>query len=347
MGAKINIQHPHLYMTMSLQYLADQLDHLEAFGFPRSEALAALNLSETDFENPKARTDAARVEHMYQVAAEALSDPRIGIRVGYKFRVHDYEKTGSIYSYCNDIAQVLTLNGRYQCLAIDVGVPEYRIENGRHFFLYNSYEDAKEMHHVLGAILGAWATAFRWLSWAAGHELKEAQLMIAEPNDISFYQQVLQCPIVFNMPRNHVEFHPESIVKPLITRDPEKLAQCVAVLDKLLDRGDDAQNFEVHVRASIQAAMADGSVSLSVVADRMNIAERQFRNKMTNLNLSFRDVLENERKQLFQQLHSRKESFASIAHALAYNDQASFNRAFKRWYGTTPSQYIAREYNPT
>jgi len=24
---------------------------------------------------------------------------------------------------------------------------------------------------------------------------------------------------------------------------------------------------------------------------------------------------------------------------LAYNDQAAFNRAFKRWYGTTPSQY--------
>lgn len=341
MGDEKQIQHPHLYMTMSLQYLTTQLDQLEAFGFPRAKSLEILQLSEEEFANPKARTDAARVENMYKIAAKALNDRRLGIRVGYKFRVHEYQKTGSIYSYCENIAQVLELNERYQCLAVDVGKPEYRIEDGRHYFLYNRYEKAKDMHHVMGAVFGAWATAFRWLAWAAGHELKEAHLMPNAPADISFYKEVVQCPIVFGMPRNHVEFHPESITKPLITRDPEKLAHAIGILDKLLNLGDESENFKASVSASTQAAMAEGHVSLPIVAARMNMSERQFRNKMTSLSLSFRDMLEYERKELFSDLHANGESFASIAQALAYNDQAAFNRAFKRWYNMSPSQYSA------
>ena len=343
MGDEDDIKHPHLYMTMSLQYLATQLDQLETFGFGRSEALSILELSEAELANPKGRTDAARVENMYKVAAKALEDPRLGIRVGYKFRVHDFGKTGSIYSYCDNLAQVLELNGQYQCVAIDVGKPEYRVENGRHFFLYNRYEDAKHMHHVMGAVFGAWATALRWLSWAAGHELKEAHLMPRAPDDISFYQEVVQCPIIFGMPRNHVEFHPESMTKPLITRDPEKLAQSISILDKLLNRGNESENFKTAMAASTQAAMAEGHVNLLIVANRMGMPERQLRNRMTTLNLSFRDMLDEERKRRFRQLHSAGESYASIAQALAYNDQAAFNRAFKRWYNMSPTQYTARQ----
>jgi len=343
MGAPDNITHPHLYMTMSLPYLTTQLEQLEAFGFSRGDALKALTLSEDELANPKGRIDAARVEHMYKVAAKALSDPRIGIRVGYKFRVHDYQKTGSIYSYCENIGQVLELNCRYQCLAVDVGLPEYRIENGRHFFLYNRYEDAKNMHHVMGMIFGAWATALRWLSWAAGHELKEAHLMPRAPNDISFYQEVVQCPIVFGQPRNHVEFHPESITKPLITRDAEKLAECVATLDKVLNLGNESENLILSLNASIQAAMTEGHVNLIVVADRLNMPERQLRKKLSEQGLSFRDMLEEQRKQLFQSLHANGDSFVSIAQSLAYNDQAAFNRAFKRWYGIPPGQYDAQK----
>lgn len=336
------MQHPHLYMTMSLQYLATQLDQLEAFGFPRSEALAILELSEEDFADPMARADAAPVENMFKIAAKVLDDKLLGIRVGYKFRVHDYQNTGSIYSYCENIAQVLELNCRYQCLAVDVGQPEYLIKDGRHYFLYNRYDAAKDMHHVMGAIFGAWATALRWLSWAAGHELKEAHIMPKAPKDISFYQKVVQCPIVFGMPRNHVEFHPESITKPLITRDAEKLAQAISILDKLLNRGDESENFKTLIAASTQAAMAEGHVTLPIIAGRMNMSERQLRNKLTHLNMSFRDMLEEERKQRFRQLHESGESFSAIAQALAYNDQAAFNRAFKRWYDMSPSQYAAK-----
>ena len=114
------------------------------------------------------------------------------------------------------------------------------------------------------------------------------------------------------------------------------------MLDELLNRGNESENFMATLRASTQSAMAEGHVSLPIVAERMKISERQLRNKMKSLKLSFRDMLEEERKQRFLKLHEKGESFASIAQALAYNDQAAFNRAFKRWYNMSPTQYSAR-----
>ena len=85
--------------------------------------------------------------------------------------------------------------------------------------------------------------------------------------------------------------------------------------------------------------MNKGAVSLSVVARRMNMPERSLRQKLKAQGLSFRDLLEQERKRLFKKLHGEGESFAAISQALAYNDQAAFNRAFKRWYNMRPSDY--------
>ena len=341
MGDAKYIKYPNLYMTMSLRYLATQLDQLETYGFEKSKALEILKVSERDLVNPKSRINLALVEQMYQAAADTLSDPLIGLRVGYKFRVHDYLKTGSVYTYSDNLAQVLELNSRYQCLTIDIRKSEYRVEDGRHFFIHNCYEDAKDMPQVQDMVFGAWVTAIRWLSWADARELKAVHFMHKAPEDISFYQEVVQCPISFDMPRNHVEFHPESIAKPLITRDPEKCAKRISILDRLLNHGNEAENFTAAIIASIQAAMAEGHVSLPIVAARMNMTERQLRNRMTAHQLSFRDMLEEERKKLFRQLHETGESFSVISQALAYNDQAAFNRAFKRWYDMSPTQYTA------
>lgn len=342
MGPIKENKYAHLRMTMSLRYLEVQLEQLEMSGFSRQDSLEALELTENDFLDPRGRTDVARVERMLIAAAEALSAPRISMQIGYKFRVHDFEKTGSIYSYCENLAQVFEMNRRYQRLAIDIATPKYCVENGRHYFTFNPYEEVREMHHVMSLVLGAYATAFRWLSWASGHELKEVTLMPRAPKDTRIYEDAMQCPVIFGAPRNHAEFHPHAMEKTLLTRDAEKLAQAVGMLDKILERGDESENFKIAITASIRSAMSLGAVSLSSVAARMDMPERNFRQKLKSQGLSFRKLLEDERKALFQELHTNGEVFAAISQALAYNDQAAFNKAFKRWYGVTPSQYTSQ-----
>ena len=45
------------------------------------------------------------------------------------------------------------------------------------------------------------------------------------------------------------------------------------------------------------------------------------------------------RKALFIEKFEAGYSFSQIAMDLAYNDQAAMNRAFRRWFGMTPSEW--------
>ncbi|MDB4543054.1 helix-turn-helix domain-containing protein, partial [bacterium] len=47
-------------------------------------------------------------------------------------------------------------------------------------------------------------------------------------------------------------------------------------------------------------------------------------------------------KQVANYLTDASLSVESIGHLMGFSDVSSFRRSFKRWFGETPSQYIAR-----
>ena len=139
-----------------------------------------------------------------------------------------------------------------------------------------------------------------------------------------------------------LEFFKETVHMPFPTANAEKLAAGIAKLDALLESQNTSESFSQAVHSATRAALNLGSVSLSIVANRLGISERQLRQKLKTINQNFRTILESERKAAFERLFEDGENFAVIAQSLGYNDQSAFNRAFKRWYDMSPSAYSAK-----
>ena len=137
-----------------------------------------------------------------------------------------------------------------------------------------------------------------------------------------------------------IELDEAAIKAPLITHNAEKLAVIIAKLDKIIEGHNVTESLESAVRASIRAALNIGQVSVSHIASRLEMTERDFRRNLKAADLKYKDLLESERQALFLELYETGKTFSTISQELCYNDQAAFNRAFKRWYGTTPSQYV-------
>jgi AraC-like DNA-binding protein len=56
--------------------------------------------------------------------------------------------------------------------------------------------------------------------------------------------------------------------------------------------------------------------------------------------MSFSQLLENTRKELgLQYVRDPQHSFNEIAYLLGFAEPGNFSRAFKRWYGKSPSHY--------
>ena len=80
--------------------------------------------------------------------------------------------------------------------------------------------------------------------------------------------------------------------------------------------------------------------SLDEVARALNLSSRSLRRRLDDEGTSFRDLVEETRRQLAEQMLSTTDmKLDELAVHLGYADTASFTRAFRRWHGVSPGQY--------
>lgn len=329
-------------MTLSTLYLRATLDVMAGFGFARSEALDVLNMNEAELESRTGRIEVDRLLPLFDHAANITDDPNIGLRTGYRFRIAAFSRTGAVYGYCKNLRQVIDINAKYQRLAIDVADIGYqnRPDGSGHFMTFRSYySDQEKYRQVTDLVMGAYGTAYRWLSWGSGQDLQSVELPYATPDCTDLHKRVFQCDAVFGRDRAALCFTDTAMQDQLTTHDPERRAKLQAELDALLGAREAVASLRMAVEAAIRGALDNGQMSADIVAERLERPWRELRKQLADKGLSFRDLVDGVRQDIFMELNEADESFSAIAQALGYNDQAAFNRAFKRWYGMTPTQW--------
>jgi AraC-like DNA-binding protein len=92
------------------------------------------------------------------------------------------------------------------------------------------------------------------------------------------------------------------------------------------------------VERVIADQLANGQAKLDVVAAEVGMSSRSLSRRLSEMGTSFNDLIEGLRKQIAHRyLHETDMSCTQIAFVLGYSDVSSFNHAFKRWSGETPT----------
>lgn len=80
--------------------------------------------------------------------------------------------------------------------------------------------------------------------------------------------------------------------------------------------------------------------TLRDMAQKLHLSVRTLNRRLQAASTTYQDLLDDVRRQRAGELLvERRHRVGDIAAALGYRDPASFGRAFKRWYGTTPGRY--------
>ena len=342
-----NIQ-SSLRMGLSTPYLMAQLDTLNNLGFSYKQSFEALGYDEKHISDASLRIPVDTLLPLFSAAEKALGNPLIGLETGFRFRIGTFAKTGAVYSFCRDLKQVIGLNRRYQGLAIDTADITYdpvTDESGdtHHYMRFDTYYNEHEKYrHITDMVMGSYGTAYRWLSWGSGEDIKAVHLPYAAPPDIGLYERVFLCDIIFDAPIAALEFTEKMMTAPLTTHDPDKLALLIAKLDSVSGHRNAQLSLKTAIEAAMRIALQKGTISSAILANRLSRSERQFRQDMKAANISYRQLLDEVRQKVFLEKYEAGESFASIAQSLSYNDQPAFNRAFRRWYDLSPREWALK-----
>ncbi|MEE4244653.1 MAG: helix-turn-helix domain-containing protein, partial [Kangiellaceae bacterium] len=134
---------------------------------------------------------------------------------------------------------------------------------------------------------------------------------------------------------------------PLSDRDSHQLN--LQKCQQLLDNIEQQQRIDLAVkniiRNSIEARLLNQQNSASLesltnVSQQLHMSERTLVRKLNKLGTSFKQILESQRKLFADKLLMNVSySIADVAYLLGYKESASFCRAFKQWYGLSPTSY--------
>ncbi|MDR7015701.1 helix-turn-helix domain-containing protein [Acinetobacter sp. 3657] len=101
------------------------------------------------------------------------------------------------------------------------------------------------------------------------------------------------------------------------------------------------QQFKQKIQSYIeQGLLQQEDVLQRYVAKRLHCSERTLQRQLKGYQLNFQDLLDQYRLEQSKLYLQQGKSFSEIAERLNYADQSAFGRAFKRWTGFTPKQFL-------
>ncbi|WP_372780209.1 AraC family transcriptional regulator ligand-binding domain-containing protein [Litorivivens sp.] len=167
------------------------------------------------------------------------------------------------------------------------------------------------------------------------------------PEDGTDYESLLGCEVRFSQDQVAVAIDEGHLDIPIRTADSELKYLVSSYLTmqgiKQLKNNPQQTAFITKVFQIVNELLPTGRATRSLVASALNMHERSLHRRLTDYGQTFEAIVETIRRDKVQVMMAQPDlTMLEISQALGYHDQSSFNRAFKRWFGITPSQYASR-----
>lgn len=163
------------------------------------------------------------------------------------------------------------------------------------------------------------------------------------------YQSAFNCPIVFNQKYDSIELDTDFLDIELSSHNPQLHGLVSNYLSMVEFKSSSTSKPNLlasnQARHLIQKLLPTGQLSRPVIAQSMNLHERALHRKLQAEGCTFESLVDEIRITEAKKLLAHEAiPMSQIAGLLGYNEQSSFNRAFKRWFEMTPKQYLKNKH---
>mgnify|MGYP000945699023 CR=1 FL=1 len=289
---------------------------------------------------PDARWPMQEVIALFNAATTLTGKVDLGLAFGQQTRPGTFHVLGYALMTCKTIGEAIELVPHYRRLVFDIGYSEMQFRSTADEAQLGWEVVSKALPYcpsLAESLIAAWYSFGRWIA-GVDLPLKEVRFSHAGPKDALSYAQYFGCPVRFGTNDNALVFSRKLLAMPLVQADETlHLAmreQARAAIEKTFNAGDIAPR----LRQALIPLMPKYEATLDKASASLAMSARTLQRRLAEQGLQFQDVLDATRKDLAKiYLKDPSLGMLDVALLLGYSEQSSFTRAFKSWFGDTPS----------
>ena len=311
---------------------------VEELGGDPQRLIAACGLAPETLRNPDNIIPFGAGARLMHLAETELSCPHFGLLLGQRQNLALLGPVGFLMQHSPDVRGALANLMRYMHLHVEGASARLALKGGQ----------AEVSYHILiPGILGAeqvyaicMANEFRFLRLLCGRDWQPSAVHFCfrAPPDDAPYRKFFGVPVRFNQPTSAVFFPVHYLDREIPSADPglgEILQKYVAQIASR-HSGD----FLGQLRSVVRTLLPTGNCTADRVAELFSMHRRTLHRQLAAGGTTFEEITDSMRRQIaLQMLEQSDMKFGQLADMLGYGGVSSFNRAFRRWTGMTPSEW--------
>ncbi len=334
--------HPDTHFSALSSWVLLIAKAIDSYDCDSAELFSRVGLDYSKLRDPVARFSFPAVSRLWALATETTGDPCFGLTVAGYWHPTTLHALGYSWLASSNLEEAFERMLRYTRIINTAANGVIQIEKS-----IDSYCLIMDTSHLklpqstpasVDAALAMILTMCR-ASYGANFRPIRVSIQHDEPDCSNRFSELFAAPVAFSQTQNAIWMDPEMVSEPLATANPE-LARIndnvVTAYLAQLDRND----VTMRVRSKLVEHLPTGQISEEGIASSINLSQRSLQRRLKEQGMSFTQLLESTRKELgLQYVRDPQHSFNEIAFLLGFTEPGNFSRAFKRWYGKSPSQY--------
>jgi AraC-like DNA-binding protein len=312
-------------------------------GADRTALLEAGGLVADDLADPDSRIPLEAYRRTFEAACRLTGDPALALHWGEKIDMADVSVVGMIMNASATMGEAFVQLQRYTGLGVVFGT-----EGDRPRFHLVSEDDSLWLvddRLAPNAFPELTETTFARLTCGPRRFLDkphvlEAHFTHAEPDYSEVYDAVFDCPVRFSCEWNALKLHPDLATWPVRQLPDYVLHALTPHADALMKQLSSRRDFRSHVEREVVAGLQSGAHTAEAVAKALNMSRQTLHRRLGSEGASYSVVLDGVREALALSYLHDGQSITETAYLLGYADPAAFSRAFKRWKGLSPTDWV-------
>ncbi len=324
-------------LTVSSRALLDACARL---GLDTDKILAAGGIDRARLADPDARLSNAQASALWRKAFELSKDPHLALHAVEILPQGAYRVLEFLSWNAPTVGEALTKVSHYfplinSAVRLPITMGEARVTLGIEAPTHPSLITRPYAEYTFAAIY-----LRTRLTTDEPYRLIQVEFSHPRPESVREHERIFDCPVIFGAPACRMVIAREVWDSPRRGSDPELFTILEAHAKMLLGRLPDDASHAGRVREAIRAELRGGDPGLGSIARRLGMSARTLQRRLSAEGVVFNDVLDEMRWSAARSYLSQGDVAATeVAYLLGFASQSSFNRAFRRWSGKTPTEF--------